>query len=285
MDKGKLTIAILLMLSVFIFSCTEEVDIELDSTYTRLVVEGILTSDTTTHYIKLSKTADYFSNEVTPRVTNATVRISDGEGSVNLTEVEEGIYATPDTYFGIPGKTYTLNIELDEEINNTFEYSATETMKAPIPMDSIRVSFYPYTPFEAWTVQLYALDPPETNYYSFYVKKNNILITDTIDEISISDDRLFNGNYTPGVDVYFLVGLYESEFVNPGDTILLEMANITPEYYNFILQLQTESSGFNNPLFSGPPANVSSNINNGGMGYFAVYGISRKETVYSANQF
>ena len=42
-------------LSLLIFSCVERIDIELDDSYTRLVVDGAITTDTMAHTILLSE--------------------------------------------------------------------------------------------------------------------------------------------------------------------------------------------------------------------------------------
>jgi hypothetical protein len=49
-------------------SCTERIDIELDSTYRRLVVQGAVTSDSVRHRVFLTTTSDYFSNDGLPRL-------------------------------------------------------------------------------------------------------------------------------------------------------------------------------------------------------------------------
>jgi hypothetical protein len=45
------------------------------------------------------------------------------------------------------------------------------------------------------------------------------------------------------------------------------MSAISEDYYYFYSELVDES-GFQNPLFSGPPANIRTNIIGGGLGYF-----------------
>lgn len=63
-------------------SCNEDItsDIQskLDTTYPRLVVEGAISSDTTSHLVKLSRTSDYFANKQLEPVNGATVTITDG---------------------------------------------------------------------------------------------------------------------------------------------------------------------------------------------------------------
>ena len=56
------------------------------------------------------------------------------------------------------------------------------------------------------------------------------------------------------------------------------MNSIGSGYANFIWEAQAEVQG-SNPLFSGPPANVKGNIDNGAIGFFAAYSVSRAYTI------
>ena len=58
---------------------------------------------------------------------------------------------------------------------------------------------------------------------------------------------------------------------------MLQMSGITKEYYNFVQEVQI--AGFNIPLFTGPPANVVGNIDNGAIGFFAAYSVTRAKCV------
>ena len=59
-----------------------------------------------------------------------------------------------------------------------------------------------------------------------------------------------------------------------GDTVTFELNSIDQNYYNFVVDAQLEIFG-NNPLFSGPPANIRSNIKEGGQGVFTAFSIQR----------
>ena len=72
-------ILLLLLLLPAAWQCTERIDVEVGSTYTRLVVEGAVTTDTTVHSVRLSLTSDYFYNQPAPPVSGASVFIDDGE--------------------------------------------------------------------------------------------------------------------------------------------------------------------------------------------------------------
>ncbi len=261
-------------------SCTEKIDIDLGTTYTRFVVDGVITTDTMAHYVKLTKSIDYYTPTDVPTVSNATVTINDGFETIILEESDSiaGLYLTPENYFGVPERTYQLNIELQEAINGQTSYSATSKLYDVAPVDSIKVVYK--EEWEAWELQLFATDPLAVNFYMFDVYKNGKLLTDTIDEVGISDDKYFNGNFTYGAAVYYFIKENPDEELFPGDSIKLRMAGITSEYYTFVMDVMNETFEFRNPLFSGPPANISTNITNGGMGFFTAYSVSYATTIY-----
>lgn len=276
------TKAIILFTGILLFmtSCTEKIDIDLGTTYTRFVVEGAVTTDTMRHHVKLSKSVDYYSQTDVPAVSGAVVTIDDGITQVALMENDAlpGDYETPEDYYGVPGRIYYLNIKLQEAINGQTNYSASCLLNPVAPIDSINVVYK--EEWEAWELQIYAWDPGAINFYSFYVYRNGDLVTDTINEIGISDDKYFNGNFTYGAPVYYFIKDDPTENVFPGDTITLQMGGITEEYYHFVYDVIMETFEYRNPLFSGPPANISTNISNGGMGFFTAYAVSYATTVY-----
>ena len=279
--KKTLIAGLIAIAGLFTFnSCTEKIDIDLGTTYTRFVVDGVITTDTMAHYVKLTKSIDYYTPTDVPTVSNATVTIYDGFETVVLEESDSvaGVYLTPDDYFGVPERTYQLNIELQEAINGQTSYSASSKLNPVAPVDSIKVVYK--EEWEAWELQLFATDPIAVNFYMFDVYKNGKLLTDTIDEVGISDDKYFNGNFTYGAAVYYFIKDNPDEELFPGDSIKLRMAGITSEYYTFVVDVMNETFEFRNPLFSGPPANISTNISNGGMGFFTAFAVSYAEVVY-----
>ncbi len=273
---------ILFLILTFLWCCTERIDIEVDSTYTRLVVEGYVTTDTMQHQVRLTKTSDYFYNQSTSPVSGALVRIDDGHTFFKLNEEPDipGVYVTSGDFHGIPGKTYTLMIS-QVDINDdgqTEEYSANSELHPVNSVDSIKLELLESIHYSIYQVKVYAQDPPEKNFYAFKVYKNGKLITDSLSNLIVQDDVFFNGNYTYGIPSQFLDQQKEDEKVNPGDIITFELNGITEEYYNFILEAQSEIF-YQTPLFSGPSANISTNISNGAIGFFTAYSIDRCSTV------
>ena len=76
------------------------------------------------------------------------------------------------------------------------------------------------------------------------------MITDTLDEWFVTDDRFFNGSYVNGLTVGYLdQGIKEQRLI-PGDSMLVEMNNTGEGYANFLLESQSEIIG-SYPLFTG----------------------------------
>ena len=272
---------ILLSMIIFLASCTEKIDIELDESYTRLVVYGNITTDTTIHYVELTTTTSYYYNQPPPPVSSAIVEIDDNAGNtIRLDEEEPGRYATPDDYYVEAGKTYTLNIMLAEAIDDEKHYTASSTVTPSYPIDSIALTFWPdFGEAGFYEIGVYYWDPPTREYYMFDIYKNGVHLTDTITNRNVMDDLFFNGNYTNGASVGFLNQAKEREKVYPGDTILFKSGFISESYANFIWELQEEVS-FSTPLFSGPPANVNGNISHGAVGFFAAYSVAYSSMVF-----
>jgi hypothetical protein len=271
-----------LLLSAALPACTERIDVQLDSSYKRLVVDGNISPEPGPYRIALTSTASYFYNEPAPRVVNAMMKLNDGFTDYPLKETVpgvSGIYETDSNFSGVIGRVYSININLPEDIGGFTEYRATDQLHPVTKLDSIRTLFHPEWGKEGvWTIKLWAQEPgDERNYYMFNVYRNGVLLTDTLNKKVISDDALYNGSYMNGVDAVYLNNSHKWETIYPGDTITLQMSGITKEYFNFINQVR--QAGFNIPFFSGPPANVEGNVNNGAVGFFAAYSNSYASTI------
>jgi hypothetical protein len=267
------------LLSLLLFSCVERIDIPLDDSYTRLVVDGAITTDTLAHTVSLSKTTSYYYNQPAPPVTGALLQISDGKEIYLLAEDSPGVYRTDPSVCGVPGKTYTLSIRLAEQIGGYTDYEASAELYPVSHLDSVSLAFHPdWDEDGMWEVKCFVQDPPTEDFYRFLISKNREMLTDTLDEWFVTDDRFFNGNYAYGAPIAYLRQHENDEILTKGDTVFVEMNSIGSAYANFIWEAQSEVQG-SNPLFSGPPANVKGNIDNGAIGFFAAYSLSRAYTI------
>jgi hypothetical protein len=275
----KTGVLFILFLSILTTSCVERINIELDSSNERLVVDGAITTDTIAQTVRLLKTTSYFYDQPAPAVTGADVRISDGESVFSLREESPGIYRTDTSVFGVAGKTYRLDIRLAEPVGGYSDYTAESTLYPVANLDSIGLTFHSdWSENGIWEVKCWVQDPPTKDYYRFLVSKNGKMLTDTLDEWFVTDDRFFNGNYVYGAPIAYLRSDKVDEVLKAGDLITVEMNSIGQEYASFITEAQSEIRG-SNPLFSGPPANVKGNLSNGAIGFFGAYSISRASTV------
>lgn len=258
---------LLLLLTGLFTACTERIDIDLDSSYQRLVVDGRITRQPGMQYVLLTRTADYFVNDLPVGVSHATVTVDDGDQVCTFVEdsLVSGLYKPTTSFAGVIGKDYHLEINLAEAIGGNTYFEANERMPlVSDDIDSVRVEYN--FDFEIWFAGIYANEPPRTDFYMFNGMRNGTMITDSLWRISLSDDRLFNGNPTNGT----IVQVLQKDELAEGDTFTLILSNITEQYYNYLTEAQTEINP-KNPLFSGPPANVSSNLSGGAVGYFAVF--------------
>jgi hypothetical protein len=261
-----------LVFTMLFSACTEPYDTELESSFVRLVVQGSINTELKAHRVSLTKSGDYFSNTASPKVTGASVSISDGKNIFNLQEVSDGLYET-DTIAGEVGKTYTLTINTDGET-----YEASCYLNYCPPIDSINFGFYDLSAYDiidsSAYVLLNALEPnTPDNYYMWNVYRNNILETDTMNEVYFADDEFINGAYMYDVEVGWV------RKVEIGDTITLEILSITEEYYNYIYQVLSVTD-WNMGPFGGPPANPNGNVfevndndnnNDDPVGFFLAY--------------
>jgi hypothetical protein len=272
----------LTLLILTTYACTERIEIELDrQEFARIVVEGAISTDTMAHKVVLSYTADYFENNPPEPVSGAAVTITTNTDAFTLTETppNSGIYLTEPDVYGEVGKIYNLQISLQEELGGASVFEASSYIHPINELDSIALKFHEDWGREGfWEVKCYVLDPPTEDFYMFQTLINGKMITDSVSLLFVVDDLLYNGNYTNGIGVNFLDQTKDFELLYPGDTVTLRASRISKEYAEFLWKIQEEIS-YQNPLFSGPPANVYGNISNGGFGFFAAYSSSYASAV------
>jgi len=268
-------ISTLLLSAAVFFACTERIDLPLDESSIKLVVEGSVTTNTAVHTIYLTETTNYYYNQKPPVVTGAVVTISDGRDFFNLSETSPGIYQTSPDFKGVEGLTYTLNIRLIKPIGGFYEFSASSVMKPESPLDSVATRFFEeFGEQGLWEVNCWFQDQLSTDFYRFELYRNTHLITHKLEKWLATDDKFFNGEYVQGGVVTYLDQGSDNEKLKSGDVLVVEMNSISREFYNYIQDAQAELRG-SNPLFSGPGANVRGNISNGAIGFFAAYPVSR----------
>jgi hypothetical protein len=265
--------------------CEKDIDIQLDPSMTRLVVDATIENGRPP-MVFLSKSLDYFS-KIDPSVLsssfvhNARIRISDGSTEVllkedsikNSTGTKVYFYTTSGlsmTFLGKLKSSYNLVIEAEGKV-----YNATTTIpettrkidslwweKVPLAKDSNRVK-----------VVIRATDRPGLgDYIRFFTKVGQQPFFPGFN--SVFDDQVIDGQqYTIPIDKGFDKNTQFSDsttYFKRGDTVTIKLCNIDKQTYDFWRTSEFNFQSVGNPFSS--PIRILSNINSDALGYFGGYG-------------
>jgi hypothetical protein len=228
-------------------SCEKVIDVDLNDTDQKVVIEGTILRGDTVQRIRITKTQNFDESTAPPVVDNATVTVTDDQGNTaSFTSVGNGWYEAIN-YPGVEGRTYTLTAVVDGTT-----YSGSSTMPAYQPMQALYVEFYPFgTDTLISVVPAHFDQQGVANYYQFHVYVNG-----TRDKgIFIQDDQFTDGNLV--VEPLFVSDLA----VN--DTVRVDLFCIDKPVHTYFNQLGVNSSS------SATPANPISNLSGGCLGYFS----------------
>ena len=103
----------ILIFYCLLVSCYKPYDANIDAKEKILVVEGMITNEPASYNIRLSYAMPFYSGDASEPVRSANVYVSDDLGNnFPFPESAGGYYKSdPLQFTGIPGRTYTLNIE------------------------------------------------------------------------------------------------------------------------------------------------------------------------------
>lgn len=124
----------IIILIILCNSCIQEYSPDISKYENILVVDGKLTNLPGPYIVRLSRSYRFEENAGQP-VSGAQLKIISNDGiETQMEETDKGIYVTTDnTFIGIAGASYKLQIIIDEEIYE----SEMETLIPPVPIDSI----------------------------------------------------------------------------------------------------------------------------------------------------
>jgi len=286
---------ILGLLSVFLLltftGCTETIDIDTDNSKPVIVIYGTITDEFTYQEIHISSSTGYFDNKTNPKISGAKVSITSGNNVYTLTEVSDtpGLYRTTTKMAGIPGNTYKLKVEVDYNSDGVNEeYTSSAYMESKVSLDSINIKRQLISQYNYFSVNLYAQDSPDEDYYMCRYQINDS-IYNKISRYIVFDDTSINGQYIDGLPIEYFPDVKDKSkfsdddiknmtFMADNDSVKFELCHITKGYYRFLQQCQFEKDG-EDPFFGGPLSNIETNISNGGVGYFAAFAISEARDV------
>jgi hypothetical protein len=135
----------LLIFSFSFFCCVRRIQPPIRESAEKLVVEGMITTDSTPYTVKLSYTgqitnASAYIDSNQNFISDAVVIIRDDQGDSTLcTLVSPGTYQSTDNNFiGVVGSTYTLEVHLS---NGSTYLSTAEKIPSLPPIDSVTVVY------------------------------------------------------------------------------------------------------------------------------------------------
>jgi hypothetical protein len=108
------------------------------------VVEGMLTDQAGKHTVKLSKSVPLGSDADFNAVNNGTVWISDGTSKFLFSQSSPGVYLSDQNIMGVPGRKYTLNVEIYHYVNNrrVVDYFFQSSPVEMLPVSDIDSLYY-----------------------------------------------------------------------------------------------------------------------------------------------
>ena len=242
----------------FFLSCTKTITPPL-SNASKLVIVGTVSDTAGPYHVYISKTADFYSDNVYPAVSGAAVNITDITAGVNdvFTEAVPGDYVSH-TLTGIPGHTYFMQVSLNGQ-----RYIASSTMPQPVVLDSVTVDYAVNNDLRP--VVNYQ-DPEIKNYYKYDSWRNGIQVK----HFETFDDRLSNGRY-----LHRALDADTGKFKR-GDLLTVDLVGIDKGSFTFLSE--SESVAFNNGSLAAPATPVS-NISGGCVGYFSAQTVSTKQSI------
>lgn len=259
-------------------SCEKEYILATNPADAKIVIEGLVTDSAGYHYVKVSRSTDFYGTGKTPRVTDATVTVTDDQGvtteflhNPNAHPDSVGYYKPVVPFIGERGKAYTLIVTADGQ-----EYKAEDTLYPIITIDSLtyRISEEeqsdPEHPGRYYEVLIYTKEPQDTrDYYLFNFYRNDSLTLAAPEDIYYTDDvvlaEAINGITMP---IYF----------SKGDKATVEAFSISREayvFFNDLFNLLNNDGG----MYSPPPANCRNNLSNGALGFFRASAVTKMDIV------
>lgn len=260
---NKTYIWILVISSFTLISCEKVIDLDLNSSEPRIVIEGNITSDPGPYEVSVTTSGDYYTAEGIQPISGATIILNDDFGNYDtLTEEVNGKYLT-NNLIGESDRNYSIKV-----IYNNIEYTGSDYLPNKVVIDSLNYEIMENghgSPNEneipRWIVYCYFTDPAETaDYYRLNIKVNGLTVSGAFNYYSLGIDQLVNGQPVK-------YSLWRVEAM-PGDTISINLNSIGFNTYEYF---RTLNDAISSGGMDGTPYNPLSNLSNDALGYFGAY--------------
>lgn len=251
--------------SLFLFvcafvGCKKVINVRLNNAATKTVITGEINNRPGPYTVTISKTVNFTSDNNFPPVSGAFVTISGNGVTDTLKETSRGTYATH-KISGKVGETYRLFVSAEGKT-----YASISTMPQRVRLDSL--TFLVGRKDALYAVANFQDPAGVENYYQFIEYINGEKLPNGRGN-SVFSDRLSDGRYISRV-------IYDdSSDIKPGTTLTVQMNCIDKSVYNYLNELQ-QISGSGSGFSSQAPANPTSNISGGALGYFSANTVTSK---------
>ncbi len=269
----------IIALTIIISSCEDVIELELKNSASRLVVESLITDNSQPVTVKLSKSADYYSESEMPLVSGALVIINDNNQIIDtLIESDAGIYRSSKIK-GIPGHLYQLTI-----VAENLTVTGTSVMPQEVKLDSLDYEWGENPHSEGYMVNLRFNDPAGIlNYYRIKIDINGKPYKDieTGNEIILQTDKIWDGK-----EVHIPVK-QGGGFFEIGDTVTVNFANLNKSTFDYYSTLKAALATGNSIMSVGKsmmqgsaaPANPVNTFSEDVLGYFGAASVSSKTII------
>ncbi len=251
------------MITLLLSSCDMEkvIQVDLSDVPVQFVIEGKVTDEAVPYTVRITQTVNFDQPNDFPAVSGAVVIISDDAGQIDtLFEKKPGVYETAGVFPGVPGRTYTLQVEADGH-----HFMARSAMPAVVPFEDLKDIHLPFGGSNVVVITPIFTDPagPGNNYQ--FVQSNN---GERQPYIFVADDRNNDGTR--------ISSLLLTPDLETGDTVTVEMRTIDRATYKYFVAL--DASNGNGPNAS-VPANPDNNFDGACLGYFTAYTVQRRTLI------
>jgi len=249
-------------------SCEDVVDVDLNTAPAKLVIDASINWEKGTEgnlqTIRLTKTTGFYEPDV-PVVSGATVSVTNSANAI-FEFVEDpgtGNYICSD-FVPVIGETYTLLV-----VTGGQTYTATETLIGAPEITGVEQEDNGGFSGEDKQIKFFFDDNGAED--NFYMTGFETSIT-VFPEYFVFDDEFTQGQQN--------FGLYISEDLQAGDTMVFSLYGISERYMNYMNILIQISEGGGGP-WSAPPTNVRGNLVNltnpedFALGYFRLCEVDR----------
>ena len=237
-------------------SCEDVIELDLETSEPQTIIEATIDATTQTATVLLTKSNGFYDQDAPTNLSGASILLTDDTGlDYSLSETESGVYQMENIDLST-ATDFSIVIDINGEV-----YEASAEVPSPVALDSIIVSSGGAPPFggdgSEMVIAQFEDAPDVKNYYRIKAYENDTLLAGTY---TLIDDEFRGDGEVTSIGVR---ALFEVE-----NTVTLELLSTSKDYYDYFLQLSSQSGEGGN---STTPFNPRGNFANNGLGYFGIY--------------